>query len=193
MRRALAIAFAAAAALAPASACQARGDSVAAPVDVKPQAPPQSPPPAQPQPQPPPGPSLLPEDPVAGAKATAEWQAHLVKEERERKLRYDRDRIKDHRAVLRFLVAPRARLDRATTPAAQAAARARLPPAIEAVRQRITKIDKWGTNSNLLADYDAMLKALAGTYPTPELKADLDAREKRIKDWLAEAARTEDE
>jgi hypothetical protein len=170
----IAAAIAAAAALVFAAGC--RRSSVAAP---------------PPQPQPPPQPSQLPEDPVEGAKATAQWRAHLAEEERERKLRYDRDRMKDHRAVLRFMESTRARYDRAANAAAVAAIRARLPPAIEAVRGRITRIDKWGVNSGLLQDYDAMLKALADTYPAG--KEDFDAREQRIKDWLAEAAEAEDE
>jgi hypothetical protein len=148
----------------------------------------------------------LPEDPVAGAKSTQQWREHLAAEEHERKLRYDRDRMKDHRAVLKFLVATRARYDRAKTRAAVTAIRARLPPAVEGVRRRITKIDHWGTNSNLLEDYDVMLKALSDAYPTAciasfdgnrapleTLKADLDKRTKHIKDWLAEAATAEDE
>jgi hypothetical protein len=151
-------------------------------------------------------PDRLPEDPVAGAKATAQWRAHLAFEERERKLRYDRDRMKQHRTVLRFLVATRARYDRAGSKAAVTAIRERLPPAIEAARQRIARIDHWGVSSNLLVDYDAMLKLLAEGYPAARIdalagdpaplalaKADLDAREKRINDWLEEAAETEDE
>jgi hypothetical protein len=151
-------------------------------------------------------PDRLPEDPVAGAKATAQWRAHLAFEERERKLRYDRDRMKQHRAVLRFLVATRTRYDRAGSKAAVTAIHTRLPPAIEGMRQRIARIDHWGVSSNLLVDYDAMLKLLAEGYPAARIdalagdpaplaaaKADLDAREKRIRDWLEEAAETEDE
>jgi hypothetical protein len=190
LKRAAALALAAAAALAPVAAC--RQSSVAAPADVKMEGEARPQPSARPQaPQPPPQPSQLREDPVEGAKATAQWRAHLAEEERERKLRYDRDRMKDHRAVLRFLVTTRARLDRAASPAAVAAIRAKLPPALAAVRRRVTGIDKWGVNSNLLQDYDAMLKSLEATYPDD--KVDFAAREKRIKDWLAEAAETEDE
>ena len=148
----------------------------------------------------------LPEDPVAGAKATAQWRAHLAEEERERRLRYDRDRMKEHRAVVGFLVATRARYDRARSKAAVTAIATRLPPAIDGVRRRITRIDHWGVNSNLLADYDAMLRALADGYPAARiaalagdraalatLSAELDTRQKRINDWLEEAAETEDE
>jgi hypothetical protein len=74
------------------------------------------------------------------------------------------------------------------------------------VRKQITAIDKWGTNSNLLEDYDAFLKALSDGYPAARitaldgdrapldtLRADLDRRTKHIKDWLAEAAESKDE
>ena len=153
-----------------------------------------------------PHPAPLPEDPAKGAAATAQWRAHLAAEERERKLHYDRDRMKDHRAVLRFLIATRARYERTTSKATVLAIRARLPPAIDNVRRRITRIDHWGVNSNLLGDYDAMLAALADTYPTARIKfldgdrapllalrADFDRRQKAINDWLAEAAESEDE
>jgi len=148
----------------------------------------------------------LPENPALGAAATAQWRAHMAAEERERKLHYDRDRMKDHRAVLRFLVTTRARYERATSQAAVTVIRARLPPASEKVRRRITRIDHWGVNSNLLGDYDVMLAALADAYPAARisfidgdrapllaLRADFDRRQKAIKDWLAEAAESEDE
>ena len=69
--------------------------------------------------------------------------------------------LKEHRAVVKLLVATRARYDRAKTKAAVTAIRTRLPPTVEDVAPQITRIDHWGTNSNLLADYDAYLKALS--------------------------------
>jgi hypothetical protein len=148
----------------------------------------------------------LPEDPAAGAKSTAQWREHMAAEDHERRLHYDRDRIKDHRAVLKFLTTTRGRYDRAKTKAAVLAIQKRLPPAVDDVRRRITAIDHWGTNSNLLGDYEVMLKALSDGYPAARsaalggnraplaaLQADLDARTKHIKDWLAEAAASKDE
>jgi len=153
-----------------------------------------------------PHPAPLPEDPAKGAAATAQWRAHLAAEERERKLHYDRDRMKDHRAVLRFLVATRARYERATSKAAVLAIQSRLPPAIEKVRKRITRIDHWRVNSNLLGDYDMILAGLSDAYPAARisfldgdrapllaLRADFDRRFKSMNDWLAEAAESEDE
>jgi hypothetical protein len=148
----------------------------------------------------------LPEDPVLGAKATAQWREHMAREERERKLHYDRDRIKEHRALMRLLAGARARYDRARTPAAVDAVKARLPVTEAEARRRIKGIDHWGNNSNLLADYDFILKALADGYPSArlaalhgdpkpqaELRAELDARDKKMAAWLTEAAASEDE
>jgi hypothetical protein len=130
----------------------------------------------------------------------------MAHEERERKLHYDRDRMKDHRAVLRFLVATRARYERATSKAAVLAIQARLPPAIEKVRRRIARIDHWRVSSNLLGDYDVLLAALADTYPAARisflagdrahllaLRADFDRRLKAMNNWLEEAAQSQDE
>ena len=187
MRRALAV-VAVAAVLATVSGC--RRTSVAVAADAKS------------QPPPPP----LPEDPVLGAKATAQWREHLAFEERERKLHYDRDRMKDHRAVLKLLIGTRARYDRARSAAAVIAIKARVPETAEAVRRRVDRIDHWRVNSNLLADYDVMLNALAEAYPAARIKfiegdrapllavrAELDRRQKAIDQWLKEAAESEDE
>lgn len=149
---------------------------------------------------------MPPEDPVAGAKSTAQWREHLAAEEHERKLHYDRDRLKGHRAVLKLLVAARARYDRAKTKAAVLAVQKRVPATAEDIRRRIKQIDQWGTNSNLLGDYDAFVNALGTPYPAARiaaiggdhaaldaLAADLDRRTSHIKDWLAEAAASKDE
>jgi len=146
------------------------------------------------------------EDPAAAAKSTAQWREHMAAEDHERKLFYDRDRIKEHRAVLKVLVAARARYDRAKTKAAVLTAQKRLPPTVEDVRRRMTKIDHWGNNSNLLADYDAYLKALSDSYPAARIESfegkpaaqetvrrELDERTRHIKAWLTEAAESKDE
>ena len=155
---------------------------------------------------PPPPPPPLPEDPVLGAKSTAQWREHLAFEERERKLHYDRDRMKDHRAVLKILIGARARYERARSEAAITAIKARWPETVEAVRRRIDRIDHWRVNSNVLGDYDALLDALGEAYPAARIKfitgdraplqalrAELDRRQKAIDAWLKEAAESEDE
>jgi len=143
---------------------------------------------------------------VAGARATAEWRAHMVQEEHERKLHYDRDRIREHRALVRVLAAARGRYDRARTPAAVAAAQTRLAETTADARRRIAAIDHWGVNSNLLGDYDAILTLLADEYPAARgaalrgdprelarVRARLDEHDKKIAAWLAEAAASRDE
>lgn len=148
----------------------------------------------------------LPEDPVAGAKSTQQWRDFMASEEHERRLHYDRGHLKQHRAMLKFLVATRARYDRAKSKAAVLAIQKRLPPAVEDARRRITEIDHWGNNSNLLGDYDALLKALSETYPAARVafldgdhagldaqRAEFDRRIKHAQGWLAEAAESKDE
>jgi len=148
----------------------------------------------------------LPEDPSAGAKSTEQWRDFMASEEHERRLNYDKRHLKEHRAVLKFLIATRARYDRAKSKPAVLAIQKRLPPAVEDIRRRITKIDHWGNNSNLLGDYDAMLKALSDIYPAARTAfldgdrapldaqtAEFDRRVSHIKDWLAEAAEAKDE
>jgi hypothetical protein len=149
---------------------------------------------------------MPPEDPVKAAKSTAQWREHLAAEDHERKLLSDRGRLKEPRAVIKQLVAARARFDRARTRAAVVAAQKRLPATVDDVRRRMNEIDHWGTSSNLLADYDAYLKALSDAYPAARLESfdgkpepleairrDLDRRTRHIKDWLAEAAAARDE
>ena len=143
---------------------------------------------------------------MLGAKSTAQWREHLAFEERERKLHYDRDRMKDHRAVLKILIGTRARYERARSEAAVNAIKARLPETVEVVRRRIDRIDHWRVNSNVLGDYDAMLSALAEAYPAARIKfiageraplqalrAELDRRQEAIDQWLKEAAESQDE
>lgn len=149
---------------------------------------------------------MPPEDPAKAAKSTAQWREHMAAEEHERMLFYDRDRLTQHRAVLKLLVAARARYDRAKTKAAVLATQKRVAQTVDDVRRRITQIDHWGTNSKLLPDYDAYLKALSDGYPAARiasldghtdaldtLRGDLDQRTRHIKDWLAEAAAAKDE
>ena len=107
---------------------------------------------------------------------------------------------------MRFLVGTRARYERAASKTAVTAIQARLPPAIDGVRRRIKRIDHWGGSSNLLADYDLLLNALASEYPEArarflegdrapllQSRADFDRRLKFIEDWLEEASESEDE
>jgi hypothetical protein len=148
----------------------------------------------------------LPEDPAAGAKSTQQWREFMASEEHERRLRYDRRHLKEHRAVLKFITATRARYDRARTRAAVLAVQQRLLSSADDVRRRIKAIDHWGNNSNLLDDYDALLNSLSVAYPATRIasfdgdraplearRAEFDLRVKHAKAWLAEAADAKDE
>jgi hypothetical protein len=148
----------------------------------------------------------LPEDPVAGERSVVQWRAHLVEEERERKLNYDRRRMKEHRAVLAFLNATRAGYDRASTPAAVLKSQKALAISVVSVRKRIEKIDPDGASSNVLADYSALLALLGEPYPAARIaamsgdaaeltkvRAAFDAGIAKIAGWLEQAEEAEDE
>jgi hypothetical protein len=130
----------------------------------------------------------------------------MAAEERERQLGYDRRKLAQHQAVVRLLGDVRASYDRAKTEAAVARARSGMPALIKDVRSRVTAIDRWGVNSRLLKDYDALIVALAEAYPEAriaalrgdaraleELRADLDRRMREITDWLTQAAASDDD
>jgi hypothetical protein len=152
------------------------------------------------------GPQRLPEDPVKGAQATAQWKAHLDKEEHLRKLRYDRRKLADHRTILAMLRTARDNYDRAKTRAKVSALQKGFSATATTARQRIQKLDPWGVNSRLLEDYEVLLNALSSSYPAAleasiagdprpleRLRSDIDRRIQGMLDWLAKAAVTEDE
>ena len=77
--------------------------------------------------------------------------------------------------------------------------RAKQQKALEATGKKMATIDQKGGNSNVVTDYDVMLNALANDYPDAleasfdgdkkpleEQTAELDKRQKKIVDWLAE-------
>jgi hypothetical protein len=143
-------------------------------------------------------PARLPEDPLLAARATAEWREHMEREERERQQGFDRSRLAQHRALVKKIRALRARLDRAGNDRAVATLAAAMPAEIEGLRQRVTEIDHWGTNSRLLPDYAALIAALSNPYleakrsgDTRALEAlhtEFDRRLSAIDAWLKEAA-----
>lgn len=151
-------------------------------------------------------PSRLPEDRVAGARSEAQWREHLQEEERERKVLFDRRRLKQHRQVLAALRETRARYDRARTAAALLALKRDWPRLSGTIQQRIDKLDRWGNSSNLLGEYAALLRTLSGDYPDGRLAAlsgspeqlvaatrEADLHTKKIVDWLAYVERAETE
>jgi hypothetical protein len=151
-------------------------------------------------------PSRLPEDPVAGKRSEAQWREHMVAEERERQLGFDSRHLKEHKAVVNLIAAARVRYDRAKTEASVAKVRADMPRRITDIRRRVTEIDRWGVNSRLLQDYDALAVSLTDAYAEAkiaaikgdahtldEVRAGFDQRMKKITDWLTEAKAGEDE
>lgn len=151
-------------------------------------------------------PGRLPEDPIAGKRSTEQWREHLEEEEHERQLGFDRERVVQHRAVVKAITAARARYDRARTEAAVAKARTDVRRRIADVRSKVTRIDHWGVNSPLLPDYEALTASLDGAYadakiaalrgdpgPLAQASAAFDQRMKKIAEWLKEAAESEPE
>jgi hypothetical protein len=146
------------------------------------------------------------EDVAAGKKAAAEFAAREARDERDRRLRYDRDHMREHRALLALIRKARARYDRVRS-------RRALDGAVEAVRgivadgrQRVQQIDRWRNSSKVLEDYDALFALFDKAYPEAvasslrgerhalaEARAQCDARMKKIRDWLSEAAIHEDD
>jgi len=144
----------------------------------------------------------LPEDPIAGARSTEASRERRAKGERNRRLVYDRDRMPAHDALIEQIGAARARYDRARNEAALTAARAAMPAQLEKIQASVTKLDPWGTDSGLLADYAALQAALTASYPEaklatlrgepsalPKAQADFDQRLHAMRKWLEEAKR----
>jgi hypothetical protein len=153
-----------------------------------------------------PDPTRLPEDPVAGKASEQQWREHMVAEERERQMMFDRERLKQHRALAKLIAAARARYDRAKSVAAVDKLRAQMQQSVSDMRARVTEIDHWGVNSRLLGDYDALASSLGSGYaeaklaalhgdtrPLAEARAAFDQHMHAIATWLEEVEKGEDE
>lgn len=158
-----------------------------------------------------PSPDIVPsdevrEDPVAGKKAEAERAAEEAREERARRLRYDRDHMRAHRAVLAVIRKARARYDRVRSRRALDAAADAVRGIVAAARQDVQEIDRWRNSSMVLADYDALLALLEKQYPEGvaeslrgepralgDVRAQFDARIKKVRAWLSDAAKRPDD
>jgi hypothetical protein len=151
-------------------------------------------------------PPRLPEDPVAAKNAGAQWQEHLLKEEEERQMLFDRPRLQQHRAIVKLIKAIRARYDRAKSEPAVAKARAAARSQLDAVHARVNELDPWGVNSRLLPDYEALRATFAGDYAEAKiaalagdatkletLRATVEQHLESIDEWLEEAAEGKDE
>jgi FMN phosphatase YigB (HAD superfamily) len=139
----------------------------------------------------------LPEDPVAGKRSELQWQKHLQAEERERQMLFDRNRLAQHRELIKNIKAARERLDQPKTAKALQQAREQLEPTLQALQQSIDEVDRYKNSSHLLGDYDALMDALKQSYPQARLAAmsgkpeaqaqarsDFDARLRAMHAWL---------
>jgi hypothetical protein len=151
-------------------------------------------------------PSRLPEDPVAGKAAEAQWREHLVEEERERQMAFDGARMKAHRGVVALFAAAQTQYDRAPNEAALKKARADMAGRVAEIRRRVTEIDHHGNSSHLLKDYDALQALLSADYADAKLaalqgdgrrleesKSRFEQHMKAIADWLEEVEEEEEE
>lgn len=134
--------------------------------------------------------------------AEAKVAAELAGQEKERLLAYDRGKLPLHKQVFAFIVKTRAQYDAAAKGGDKAKIdklRESLNKPIVAMGKKMATIDPKGGNSNVTTDYDVMLNALANDYPEAiaasfdgdkqplaDQTAELDKREKKVDDWLAE-------
>lgn len=148
----------------------------------------------------------LPEDPVAGKRSELQWKKHLQAEELERQMLFDRNRLKEHHALIERLAAARETLDRTKTPSDLKKAQAALEPKLKELQRDIDAIDRWKNSSRILADYDALMSALWNTYPAAKLAAmggktealsqvrnDFDAHLRTMHAWLDRLEKDDDE
>ena len=150
--------------------------------------------------------ATLPEDPEAGARSVAEWKQHLVREERERRLNYDRRRLSEHRQIVSLLRRTRESYDRASAEPAVSSSEQRFRDGLPKLERMFEHLDHWGVSSQLLPDYKkladdfseaypkARIAALAGEQPPfTAISREVDARFQAIEAWLNEAEESEDE
>jgi hypothetical protein len=151
-------------------------------------------------------PPALPEDPVTGKLAEQQWREHMEREEEERQMLFDRQRLREHRALVRLITTLRTRYDRAKTEPALGKLREGAAQKLEDIQKRVAAIDPDRVNSRLLGDYEALQSSLRNDYPDARAaalrgdhapltaaRATFDQRLERIDAWLEEAERGEEE
>lgn len=134
----------------------------------------------------------------------------LAGEEKVRLMKYDKTKLPLHTQVFAFIKKTRGQYDALEKKVAAGGDKAKnreqieklagsLRAPIEATGKKMATIDPKGGNSNVTTDYDVMLNSLANDYPEAlvasldgdkkpleEQKAELDKRQKKVEDWLAE-------
>lgn len=113
----------------------------------------------------------LPEDPVAGKRSELQWKKHLQAEEVERQMIFDRNRLPEHRDLIKRIKEAREMLDKPKTARELDKTREALAPTLKDLQAGIDAVDKWKNSSRILVDYDALMSALNETYPAARLAA----------------------
>ena len=150
--------------------------------------------------------SQIKEDPVAGKKAEAQFLKHLEREDRHLRLRFDREHLRQHDAVLASLRKARGRFDGVRSERGLDAAREDARRTIADVQQKMHDIDPWRNGTTLFKDYDFLIKLLETDYPRAlqtsfggdrralmDVRKQFNDRMKQVRSWLAEAAKEGDE
>jgi hypothetical protein len=150
--------------------------------------------------------SEVQEDFAAGKKAYEAFRKHQAREERHVRLLFDRQHMRQHKAVLAGLQKARARYERVRSKRALDPARQDVSVMLDDVRQKMRDIDEWRNGSKLFGDYDVLIKTVEADYPAAvqaslkgekrkltAVRREFDVRLKKITSWLAEAAREPDE
>lgn len=107
----------------------------------------------------------LPEDPELGKRSTQQWSKHLSREEDERQGLFDRQRLEQHRKLMKQLTAARIQLDEQKGMQELNAALVSVRKQLDGVRAQLKQLDPWGNSSRLLPDYQALLEILSVRYP----------------------------
>jgi hypothetical protein len=123
----------------------------------------------------------------------------LAGQEKERLLKYDKTKLPLHQQVFAAIKKIREAYGKAKSKEDVEKIRTAQQKTIDATGKKMATIDPKGGNSNVVTDYDVMLDALSNGYPDAlsvsfggekqpltEVTADLDKRQKKVEDWLAE-------
>jgi hypothetical protein len=150
--------------------------------------------------------SQIREDPEASKRDWAWLEAHEAREEFERHLRWDREHMKQHRAVLAAIAQARSRYHRVRTKRALETTHDLVRTAAPNIRRQVHDIDPWRNGSYVLDDYEAMLQILEKRYPAAvrarlegkeadlaDVRKELDSRVEKVRRWLAKAAAHDDD
>jgi hypothetical protein len=148
----------------------------------------------------------LPENPELGKRSEAQWRKHLDREEDERQGIFDRQRLDQHRALMKQLSSARKQLDEQKGMIELNEARLGVTQQLDSVRAQLKQLDPWGTNSRLLPQYQALLELLTTRFVTAKQAAfggdskaletarmEFDAHLRKMNKWLELIQREEEE